>query len=261
MIIPSPVSEIWNNMTENGQRGVVFTSNGFQLVGTLFLARDKLPRPTAIILHGVPGIEKNFDLAHALRLNGWNSLIFHFRGSWGSQGVYALKHLPEDVVAAVNFLDRGAHPEVDHRRIIAIGHSLGGWAAILAATKDPRIRGLAVYGSVTDTQTLTFSRTEIAAEFTPWLQGISPHSFARQWDELGKDRNPLDEITKLAPRPLFVIHGRSDAVVPISQSQALFSRAGEPKTVAIHPTAGHSFIWDRPWLINNILAWLATAGI
>ena len=96
-----------------GQRGVIIPSGGFSLVGTLFLARETGPRPTAILLHGVPGIEKNYDLAHTLRMNGWNSLIFHFRGSWGSQGTYSLRNLPEDALAAVAYLERRIHPEID----------------------------------------------------------------------------------------------------------------------------------------------------
>ncbi len=248
-------------MAENGQRGVIFNSGGFQLVGTLFLARGAGPKPTAVLLHGVPGIEKNYDLAHALRLSGWNSLVFHYRGSWGSQGFYALSHLPEDVRAAVDSLDRRAHPEVDPARIVLVGHSLGGWAAILAARDDNRIKGVAVYGSVTDTRTLRFSLSEIKSEFTPWLQGISPHGFSRQWADLGTDDIPVEQVAHLAPRPLLVIHGQEDEVVPISQSQALIARAGDPKTLVVHPTAGHSFIWARPWLIDRILTWLKGTGI
>ncbi|MDX1614480.1 MAG: hypothetical protein R3300_09230, partial [Candidatus Promineifilaceae bacterium] len=60
-----------------GQIGVVFASEGWPLLGTLYLTAEATPGPTAILLHGLPGIEKNVDLAHALRQAGWNSLIFH----------------------------------------------------------------------------------------------------------------------------------------------------------------------------------------
>jgi len=153
------------------------------------------------------------------------------------------------------------HPEVDPARIVLVGHSLGGWAAILASRDDHRIKGVAVYGCVTDTRTLRFSLSEIKAEFTPWLQGISPHGFSRLWADLGPELIPVEQVAHLAPRPLMVIHGKEDDVVPISQSQALIARAGEPKTFFVHPTAGHGFIWDRPWLIDRILTWLNETGI
>ena len=43
-----------------------------------------------VILHGIPGIEKNHDLAHAFRDAGMSAVIFHYRGSWGSGGWAAL---------------------------------------------------------------------------------------------------------------------------------------------------------------------------
>jgi hypothetical protein len=44
-----------------------------------------------LLLHGCPGLQQNGDLAVALRDRGWNALIFHYRGSWGSGGRYDLR--------------------------------------------------------------------------------------------------------------------------------------------------------------------------
>ena len=70
----------------DGITGVTFTSDGHRLLGTLYLARGSEPKPTALLLHGCPGLQQNGDLAVALRDRGWNALIFHYRGSWGSGG-------------------------------------------------------------------------------------------------------------------------------------------------------------------------------
>jgi len=107
-----------------GQIGVYFNSGPYRLLGTLFFAPEEGPRPTAVILHGLPGIEKNYDLAHMLRDNGWHSLIFHYRGCWGSQGAYQLTTIPQDVQAAVDYLTREHPGEVDPTRLILIGHSM-----------------------------------------------------------------------------------------------------------------------------------------
>ena len=72
----------------DGITGVTFGSGGHRLLGTLYLARGSAPKPTALLLHGCPGLQQNGDLAVALRDRGWNSLIFHYRGSWGSGGRY-----------------------------------------------------------------------------------------------------------------------------------------------------------------------------
>ena len=60
--------------------------NGDQhiLVGTYYLADTDQPAPFALLLHGIPGSEKNHDLAQHLRADGWHVLVLHFSGTWGS---------------------------------------------------------------------------------------------------------------------------------------------------------------------------------
>jgi uncharacterized protein len=71
---------------EAGLDGITFTSNSSRLLGGLCRAAGTTHRPTAVLLHGLPGIEKHLDIAYTLRDLGWNCLYFHFRGCWGSQG-------------------------------------------------------------------------------------------------------------------------------------------------------------------------------
>ena len=128
----------------DGITGVTFTSDGHRLLGTLYLARGDEPKPTALLLHGCPGFQQNGDLAVALRDRGWNALIFHYRGSWGSGGRYDLRTVPADVTAAVDHLTSAAYPPVDPRRLAVVGHSLGGWAAILAASVSPLMYSITI---------------------------------------------------------------------------------------------------------------------
>ena len=246
-------------MPHGGQTGVYFDSGGFRLLGTLFLARGEEPKPTALILHGIPGIEKNYDLAHTLRDHGWNSLIFHYRGCWGSQGDYVLRTIPDDVRAAVDDLSSGRYPWVDPERLVVVGHSLGGWAGVLAAAADERVRGLMVYGAVTDPRLRPFTVEEAAAEFTPWLQGITPEGAVSQLASLGNDLIPVEQVDRIAPRPLLVIHGLRDEVVPTAQAETLYGRASDPRELMIHEEANHSFTWHRPWLRQQLLEWVGSA--
>ena len=50
------------------------------------------------------------------------------------------------MTAAVDHLQSGEYPSVDMERLAVVGHSLGGWAAILAAAADERLRAVVVYG-------------------------------------------------------------------------------------------------------------------
>jgi uncharacterized protein len=238
-------------MPHEGQSGVVIESGGNKLLGTLLLARDDEPKPTALLLHGLPGIEKNYDLAHALRDVGWNSLIFHYRGSWGSSGDYRFETLADDVRAALDHLSSGAHEQVDPRRFALVGHSMGGWAAVKAGNDD-RVRAVATIGAVTDPSKVQFTAAMAQESFTPFLTGITPEEFETQWNGLD---GVLEEAASL-DRPLLIVHSEKDTVVPVEQARLLHEASGGRARLELHPDANHAFVWHRRWLIDLVVPWL-----
>ncbi len=242
-------------MPHEGQMGVHFLSDGNRLLGTLFLAENDDPKPTAILLHGVPGIEKNYDIALMLRDRGWNALLMHYRGCWGSEGLYEFKKLPDDVRAALDYLESGQHPQIDVNKIVLIGHSMGGWTSLLTAPQEPRIKAFIVYGAVCNPQQLDFSIEEIIESFTAWLPGLEPEAFQTQWRELGDDFTPTAQVQRVQ-QPALIIHGEQDEVVPIQQAYDLQKQAPPNLEFNIHAKANHSFSWHRPWLLEVIWAWL-----
>lgn len=248
-----------------GLVGVTFGSEGHDLVGVLYLARGSEPRPTVLLLHGSPGLEQNIDLAAELRDRGWNALIFHYRGCWGSSGRYDLRTITTDVAAAVDYLQSGEHPSVDRDRIAVIGHSLGGWAAVLAAARDHRLRAVATCGGVADLGGIQRSGTlvstaEIHEEITRFV-AAEPEEFLRQAAEVAADPQPTDLAQLIAPRPLLIVHGSDDEWVPVKQARALHERAGEPCRYVEIAGANHSFSWHRADLRQLIADWLATTNI
>lgn len=79
-------------------------SQGKTLFGRLFSpALDSVASkaPSVLMLHGIPGTEQNFDVAYALRDVGFNCLLWHYRGCWGSEGAYSIEGLPDDIDAAL----------------------------------------------------------------------------------------------------------------------------------------------------------------
>jgi uncharacterized protein len=240
-----------------GITGVTFDSDGHRLVGTFYLARGDGPKPTALLLHGCPGLEKNLDLAVTLRDRGWNALIFHYRGCWGSAGRYDLRTIPRDVTAAVGYL--AGSPLVDPGRIAVVGHSLGGWAAIVTAAAEPRLRAVAVYGAAARLGgTLTLSPELIEREFTRFL-AATPAEFAAQRDEAAARTSALDAVAGISPRPLLIVHGTEDRWVPTEQARELRDRAG-PRTRYVEVDgANHAFAWHRRPLRVLIWSWLDEA--
>ena len=248
-------------MTHSGQTGITIDHDGVRLLGTLFLASGDDPKPTALILHGIPGIEKNYDLAHALRANGNNALIFHYRGCWGSSGKYNVLTILDDVAAAIRLLRSGSSPWVDPERLFLIGHSLGGWAAVLASAADDRIRAAAVIAAVAKPSEFPLDNPDYAADYTPWLTGITPEALAKQWRALGPDRTPVDQVARIAPRPLLIIHSRTDEEVPVAHSRNLAENAGAGSRYIETEGGNHAFTWDRPWLQDLLLAWIRESGL
>jgi pimeloyl-ACP methyl ester carboxylesterase len=235
--------------------GVTFDSGGHRLVGTLHLARGEAPKPTVLLLHGCPGLEKNLDLAASLRDGGRNALVFHYRGCWGSEGHYDLRTIPGDVTAAVDHLQSGEYPTVDPGRLAVVGHSLGGWAAILAAAADHRLRAVAVYGAAVDLGTIDLTLEQVDHEMTRFL-AVTPEEFMRQRADVGGRPGPLEVVASIAPRPLLIVHGRDDAWVPVEHARRLRSRAGRPCRYVEVDGANHSFAWHRALLRDLVTGWL-----
>ena len=119
-----------------------FESAGARLNGIFYLPAGPGPHPVVMLLHGNPGNERNLDVAQALRRAGYAVLYFNYRGSWGSGGTFSRTHAIEDVHAALRFVRSPLAAEryrVDSARVAVVGHSMGGWLALLAASGDPRV--------------------------------------------------------------------------------------------------------------------------
>src|SRR5581483_4523391 len=111
-------------------------TGGVEINGVAYLASGAGAHPTLVICHGLPGNEKNLDLAQAVRRAGWNAITFNYRGSWGSPGSFRFAQVPEDASAVLAWIRRpdvAGRLRVDPHRIVLAGHSMGGWATARAA--------------------------------------------------------------------------------------------------------------------------------
>lgn len=84
--------------------GILIPGRRGRLLSTLYTAGGDGPHPTVLLLHGIPGCERNFDLAQALRRAGFHVMTFHYSGSWGSDGAYSLKNDLEDANTVLDFI-------------------------------------------------------------------------------------------------------------------------------------------------------------
>jgi fermentation-respiration switch protein FrsA (DUF1100 family) len=112
--------------------------------------------------------------------------------------------------------------DVDARRLVYFGESLGSAVAVRLAVEHPAHAVI------------------LRSPFTSFVDmGRLHYPFLPvRW--LLRDRYPsLDRIAQIAS-PLLVIAGSNDAIVPISQSRRLFEAAREPKRLVIVEGADHN---------------------
>jgi pimeloyl-ACP methyl ester carboxylesterase len=195
-----------------------------------------------------------------LRDRGWNAVVFHYRGCWGSAGRYDLRTIGRDVRAAVDHLQAGGFPGVDPGRIAVVGHSLGGWAAILAAAADQRLRAAVTCGAPAGLGALQLTADALDREIIRFL-ATTPAEFLSQRDEVGTRPGPLDVVASISPRPLLVIHGSDDEWVPADHGRSLYERAREPRSYVEMAGANHAFAWHRAALRDLITGWLDETGV
>ncbi len=117
-------------------------THGLLINGVVYSPTGAGPHPTIVICHGLPGNEKNLDLAQALRRAGWNAVTFNYRGSWGSPGNFRFAQNLEDANAVLAYLRANAATlGIDTGRMVLAGHSMGGWVVAHTAAQDHGLIG------------------------------------------------------------------------------------------------------------------------
>lgn len=114
--------------------------SGEELHGVLHQPGGEGPHPVVLLLHGFPGWERNFDVAHALSRAGFATLIFHYRGCWGMPGRWSWANALADTEVVLELLREGSvggDSVLDASRIAVVGHSLGGFLALSSAATRP----------------------------------------------------------------------------------------------------------------------------
>ena len=69
----------WDSTSPAGMIELTIPSNGSLLAGIIYTANGKQKHPTLILLHGIPGNERNLDIAQIVRAQGWNVIFFDHR--------------------------------------------------------------------------------------------------------------------------------------------------------------------------------------
>lgn len=240
-------------------------THGLLINGLIYKPAGEGPHPTLVICHGLPGNEKNLDLAQAVRRAGWNAVTFNYRGSWGSPGSFRFAQSIEDANAVLAYLrdsDNATKLGIDPRRIALAGHSMGGWVTAHVAAHDHALLG-AILISAADMGAMAGneSRTDLVAEMRgdmESLAGVTAESMADELTRHSKEFHFKDNVDGLGQMPLLVFSA-DDGLAPMADALVKDMTAkGNKQVTAIHIATDHGWSDHRIYLESAVINWLAT---
>lgn len=237
-------------------------SHGVAINGVAYLASGAGEHPTVVLLHGLPGNEKNLDLAQAVRRAGWNVVTLNYRGSWGSPGVFRFSQNLEDADSALAYVRNPAHAKslgIDTRRLVIIGHSMGGWVAVNTAAHDPALIGLATI-SAGDMGRVAAAplavRTALMKDDMESLAGVTAQSLAA---DVAIDAD-AHLFSKAAPAlvglPYLALTSDDGLASHTDSLVAAIVAKGGTKVKALHVATDHSWSDHRIALEAAVITWL-----
>jgi fermentation-respiration switch protein FrsA (DUF1100 family) len=178
---------------------------------------------TVIHFHGnAENMTNHYLFVRWLPNEGFNLFVFDYRGYGASSGKPERQGMVEDSMAAIDYVRR--RPDVDPRRLLVFGQSLGGALALAAVAQDSKdgIRAVVVESAFASYRGI--AREKLGDFWLTW-----PIQWPLAWLLISDDESPLTIMKKIAPIPLLVIHGDKDETVSYSQGRQIYQKASPPK--------------------------------
>ena len=200
--------------------GVTFPSlDGKRRLAGFFLTAAAPAKGTVVHCHGNAGnVTAHYPLMMFLVDAGYNVLAFDYAGFGWSEGKPSPDGIVDDTLAALAYV-RG-RPDVDANRLVLFGQSLGGCAAAAAMARDPGVSALILEGAFSTYRAMAFETGlgRMLFFITPF---VIPNT------------GPLQDLPAVAPRPVLILHGEADDVVPAKFARVLYEAAKEPKSLVL----------------------------
>jgi len=237
-------------------------SHGVLINGLVYSPPGVGPHPTLVICHGLPGNEKNLDLAQAVRRAGWNSVTFNYRGSWGSPGPFRFAQNLQDADAVLSYLRNPANAlklGVDPTRIAIAGHSMGGWVVAHTAAHDHALIG-AILISMADMGLVgKRPRARAVAQMADdmeTLSDVTAESMVAELTAHAKEFVVAGTAEGLARIPVLALTANDHLASQTDDLVAAIKAKGGAKITAMHVDTDHSWSDHRIALESTVITWL-----
>ncbi len=244
-----------------------FTSEGETIRGNFVVPAGKGPFPGICKFHGLPGSpDQVHGISSRLALAGFAVLTFDFRGFRKSDGIFTLAGEIKDAKAAVTHLLES--DLTDDSWVGIYGASFGGAVAVCSVPNDPRVNAVCLRAPVYDT--LWFAKLpgippsiEFIHETDPSQMHDIENSESREviLKQMVLDaevHNPMNEVSKISPKPTLIVHGSDDAIIDLAGVKRLYELAGEPKDLVVVEGADHNLSDPRAYeiTVSTVVEWL-----
>lgn len=231
-------------------------SDGTRLAGW-WLERPGSER-VVIVSHGHRGSKADMlGIGPGLFRAGNSVLLYDFRGNGDSEdGPQSLAHYEQrDLEAAIEWvLQRRPDAELD-----LVGFSMGAAVTILVAARDQRVAKVVADSSFADMRgVIAAAARDLHLPPVP-LVGLADRATKIAYGYRFADVQPVDVVADIAPRPLLLLHGSQDSVIPVDHAHRLAEAAGEGSELRITPGVDHcgAYFVDRPGYIAAVAGFLA----
>ncbi len=224
------------------------SADGTRLFGWLIPAKGDRKRmneaPTVLHVHGNAGsiLSHAFFTEH-LPFAGFNVFIFDYRGYGQSEGRASRRGpLIEDTHAALDAIL--ARDDVDPSRIGVYGQSLGGSIALNVMAGRPEIRAAVIESAFT-------SWRDVAADS---LGRGSSNALTRTLAAIFiPDEYRADEAIARINRPMLILHGDGDTIIPVAHGRALAAAAPNHAQLVELPGGEHNSLRMSHAMIDQVM--------
>lgn len=244
-------------------------ADGITIRGRIFVpARPRSAKyPALIICHGVPGSvaarpddDPGYDaLAEEFASLGVAAVFFNFRGCGDSGGDFDMLGWARDLEKVLE--ETLNTPRIDSNRVMVLGFSGGGAAAIYVASANPSIHSLAVVGTPAHFRLFEADPEDIVQDFRNRGiirdQGFPPE--VNRWVGGFEEIEPQRWIALFRGKRLLVLHGDADELIPVEHAQELFVRAPAGKAELFVVPGGEHRLRLDPRCVAKLKEWFVAS--
>lgn len=232
-----------NAVGPNPKKWSTLTSDGLRLRGWYY--RTPTRRNLIVLVHGMQGSWAEMaGLGHDLHRCGYDILLFDLRGHGQSDPsrLFMGRRERGDIRAVLSWAKReGFSPD----RVGWVGNSMGASTLLMEGAQNPDIRAVVLdspYGNLPELLNAQLTQhSHLPKVFNPGILLAARWAFGVRTDDL----IPLRSAKRWTDRPLLLIHGEADSIVPVRHARQLAQAAGPNCSAIMLPGVEHVEAYHR----------------